>query len=555
MAINYGSHNVSTSGLINTSAVVVTDAPRTLYFTNNNNNDWANLNNWYYDVAGTLPADSLPTSNDIAILNNASLATVSSGDITANTIIFNSGSSIISGELVIYAHVIMNDDVSMNSTASLINIGSTNRTYNLTLNNTSGINGTEANPVNGWSIYGNITLNDSSIIAGITNFYVYGNLIINGTSSFGNHYDGNPGNNNEIGGDVIINGNNNSTPSSLRTAIVNGNLSGIYANIADCQIESASVNLSYSYIGGGQVYSDSFVADNSTTITGTEFNSTNIILNDGSIIHGSVNIYNGKLTLNDSSYIVGVGGGGAHLYFHGNAIVEFNNPYAQYGSIVHLDGYDGPDDNTTTVIFNFSAPDIPGGETGVPLKTGSTVTCNYVIFRNTSYMIDYINWDIKKQVEFYDQTVMVSYNGNFVYAPLIIFNDISYIYDDSGAQVPGGPNAFNKVIFNNNATNYAYLSCNTVIFNDSSINDGQVGGYGQGRAIFNDYSSNIDYIHGKSIFNHYSYNTGDIDNDAIFNDFSSNETGGYVDGAAYYYSPYGSNGGTDSSGYFPCYNC
>lgn len=251
----------------------------------------------------------------------------------------------------------------------------------------------------------------------------------------------------------------------------------------------------------------------------------NLTIYKNNIINGNgIQVYNGSLILKDNSTI----SSNNSVNFYGLCkLVLDNTGSSPYASSVNISSssYGNYNGNLTIIVNNLN------NSYGWMFGGGSnTINCRKLIFNGNSYY----------------------YGNNYLYiTDSIIFNDNSY-WHNSGTN--SANNIIPSMIFNDTSYNDGTIACNSAIFNHSSYNDGTISNSfsNNANAIFNDYSQNNSYstVSGRAIFKGFSQNYGTITVEAWFDDFSLHNSGGYVGGAIYYLGSLSANGGSGNSEYY-----
>jgi|688.fasta_scaffold00435_54 hypothetical protein len=432
MAINYGSHNVVTTGKVTSNAIDIVDGSNTLYFWNiGGSGDWATTSNWWLDYDHTIPADRIPNDKDIARIRSG-VTSVSSGNIVAKIIIVE-GVGYLNSSTTIYSDVYFYESTYISSGQIAGNV----IFYDTSYLGTGGASGT---PV----ITGNLTLKNSSYITTSIGVHINGTVTFDDSSYLGSASSLNCPN-------VIIN-------STSTTNAVN-----YYSNV----IVNSNVGVS-----NMSIYGD-------------------LTLNNSSYSNGSNSIYYGKLILKNSSYIAS----STNVTFYGesqlildnfdntanvysasindndNALtIIVNSKIPSYGWMFH--GISGTNSiDCRTLIFN-----------GVSYYSGTNVLgAAKVVFNDTSY------WSSSGSLSGPATPVKIVFNDESYNDgtagdsnSLVEFNDSSY----NSATIGG------KAIFNDYSENRSSCTVNgNAVFNDFSKNYGTIGSP-SADAVFNDFSTN-----------------------------------------------------------------
>lgn len=434
MAINYGSHSITTDNKITSGAIDITDGYNTLYFYSTDG-DWYTAGNWYLDYDHTIAAGRIPTVEDIAIILNG-LTSVSTGEIIAKEIIVRD-----SGYLNVGSGVYKSDVKFFNSTY----IGAGQIAGNAIFYDTSllsyGSNG-ESTPV----ITGHAIFNGSSTITGsVTNAYFGISVTFNDSSypySGGNVY-----------APKIILNSSNSCPASY------------YGDVDVTSSIGIGLSNTYMYRGTLTLYKSSYIGGYLTF-----YNNSRLVLKDDSYFSNNISITfsdNNELIIDtyNSTYA-------SNITISGNdklKIINNRNSYSSYGWIF------GGGGNTITcgdLIFNNDS-----------FYYGSNALTGVakMIFNNNSY------WNSGGALSAGVAPVKIVFNNESYndgtagdsYS-LVEFNDSSY----NDATIGG------KAIFNDYSENRASCTVNgNAVFNDFSKNYGTIGA-SSADAVFNDFSIN-----------------------------------------------------------------
>jgi hypothetical protein len=267
MAINYGSNSITTDNKITSGAIDITDGYNTLYFYSTDG-DWSTATNWYLDYDHTIAAGRIPTINDIAVILNE-LTSVTSGEIIAKEIIVRDSGYLDVGDDVYKSDVkffnstyISTGQIAGNAIfydTSYLETGGASGTPvitgNLTLKNSSYITTSI-----GVYVGGTVTFDDSSYIGSYSSLYCP-NVIINSTSTNAVNYYSNVVVNSNVAvsymsiyGDLTL---NNSSYS-------NGNNSIYYGKLILKNSSYIASSTGVTFYGESQLILDNF--DNTTNV-------------------------------------------------------------------------------------------------------------------------------------------------------------------------------------------------------------------------------------------------------------------------------------------------
>jgi hypothetical protein len=433
---------------------------RTLYGWGLLDSDWNNLGNWFMDDGLTIPAPSLPTSIDSVVISLSQLSE-------------NSG-----------------------STPTVVNLTVNNVPFGLPINvtGTATFNGSSANLAappgsDQATLTANCVFNDGAYIN--TNATVNGNCTFNNESRINGGY---------VNGDCVFNDSAyNDYGWIAGNATFNDSSYNNYGRITgDATFNDYSHNDLYGDIANA-TFNDSSYNNSGATVTG------NATFNDSSYNNGTVS---GDATFNDYSYNSSSGDGvTGDATFNDNSTNNFNGT-ARVGGLATFT-------KTGEILVSSSSlgfleSNYYAGGISIPNASSLVFDVDYTGLLPISFAGQWIFSDGNNAGTI---TANVIFNGNSMnYGTIngdVTFNDTSkngdYQYSSS---------IYGNVTFNGSSFN-GFLgvidSNTTVLFNDSSYNDGNV----TGDATFNDSS----------------YNNGTVTGDATFNDSSYTE-GGTISGNA-----------------------
>lgn len=461
---------------------------RTLYFSGG---DWASASNWYLDSALTLPAGSIPTSEDTAILENSvNISSCNSGNITANYLYLKNSTYINISSHTFYVKNLIAKDSSYLATSSCSFFSVQGNTCNITL-----YDGAYFSNAGNINIYGDLTLKDSSYLDNssyINN--LFGDLIVDVISGTSTGFL-NTNNYSYIRGDAKIVGTSNSN-TVLKKCYIYGS----------CETNNARFDGCYFY---GNV-----IGNNDSYFTGCYFDGTTTTLND-SEIYGS-SLYYTDLSANYGSSLTSSTCYGGTI----NLISGTFNGSTTYGSMVNVtQGYMSNSNYFYThSIINLNTTNI--GSSAIYLSDTcelniTSVTANSANFYNndTNYWTKIRIYDSSNlqytnvncgTLEFYGtSSIGSSMSGYISTVKIIRFFDTSYIgggsfsapsdcilefYDRSymGVNTTLGSNGIAKFFDYSYTPNITLSGGSLVEFHSSSTNGGTIS---TPKAIFYDNSN------------------------------------------------------------------
>lgn len=422
MPIHYGTNNVSTSGTITGNIGGLLDR-KVLYF-GTGSTTWDEQSNWYYDKDLTLSANTVPTSEDTAIIGGSAYVNNAVSGISAYNIVLKDSAGISLIYQTIYAKNIMLYDsagISVNyHTIYVKNImlydssyidlnsctlGSASDSCNLQFYDSSYLSSIytyfygdfsmydDSSTSNTYSnsFYGDVTIkcNPNNYGKGLQSSngmsYIYGDLSVAGTS--GTNFSYSTVSYVQVYGKTTITlatlddcylENTDINYANIGNSTIRGNVSSADSYIYSCNLYGTALLSNYSSLNSSQVYASLYLTDNSVTsasslygsvylsyysnISSTTFYGSVEILEYANIDNSSFESCNVFVAL--ESYITG------SLYFNGNSIIKIG----YYGSI-YSGSYIYLNDSSRLILSSNNT----GGSIGNVTITGDNSTDGSVV--------------------------------------------------------------------------------------------------------------------------------------------------------------------------------
>ncbi len=509
MPINYGTNNVNTTGTIIANIGDLLDR-KVLYF-GTGSNAWDTSSNWYYDKNLTLSANTVPTSEDVAIIGGSAYVSSPGSGISAYSIILKDNAAISAYGATIYAKNITLYDTSYIYVSSCT-LGSASDRCDLQFYDSSYLSSTSSA-----SFYGNFSMyNDSYTYASYGNSF-YGNVTIKCNPSNSSKGLQSSGGMSNIYGDLSVAGSYGTSFSYSTVSYVSvwGKTTATLAILDSCTLNNTDINYATinnstiygnvsavdgSYIYICYLYGTALLSDNSSLSSCSVYASlylTHYSIATSSSLYGSVYLsdsanissttFYGSVEIFGYSYISGGtfescnvfvtqnGYISGYAYFNGNSIIKIG-----YGGYIYSSSYIYLNDSSRLIlsssstsgssvtIINDNSSDGSVVEVHNLACLGSShISCATLEFRGTYTSLTGITLGTVKKIKLFD----TSYVYSSITTPqdcIIEFHDRSYLH--SGTTLTLGTNGIAKFYdtsYNNGGT---ITGGSLVEFYDTSYN-------------------------------------------------------------------------------------
>jgi hypothetical protein len=521
--------------LLLTVGVFFSDVPQahaeTLYFKNTPSNfDWNTLGNWWTDAGFTVPATSLPTTDDDVIISGGNVSSNSGPAASVNTLTVNSRQFGIS--VTVANGAIFNGTGVINGGGDVTLTG--DATFNDTSYNFATISGNATFNDSSWNLYvvsGDATFNDTSYnqstVYGdaVFNYASGGSITLNGTQQYG-YVEGSAKGGDDILITEFIFNDSSINNGTITNAVFNNSSHNSGTVTGDAVFNDQSYNAYSGRVMGDAVFnyasSGTIVLNNNQVWSYVDGEVLDVSLNpitefifygssnvSGNKQHGSV-VVPGNATFSDTSNNNGTISGSAIFYD------SSSNGGTISGSASFRDASTNDGIVEGDACFGSSATNngtVNGEITVCPAVVptiywyNSGVDANWETLEGNWWMDEAHTEQAEELPNENDEVLTLGTVGPEVNLdtwtqPAIIdvtATGISFTSDDEYG-----------------------LSINVVgnaIFLGSAVNGGTI----NGDVVFNDYSYNDFTIFGDATFYDSSYNNDTIENDGFFYDISQNQ--------------------------------